>query len=89
MANIEHWTVEDREALVMVTLGAFDLPDRGELVRRITTSYVPRHQLAGAVKEVETLRAGISWARGMLTDGERPDKIDVFLGSVLDYRGGQ
>jgi hypothetical protein len=38
MSNIEHWTAEDREALVMTTLGgASELPVH-ELVRRITKS---------------------------------------------------
>lgn len=39
----------------------------------------------GAVdpSEVERLRAGISWARGMCTDGLQLVNIDSFLGGVL------
>lgn len=38
----------------------------------------------GPCTEVEKLRAGISWARGMCSDEEPHGRIDHFLGCVLD-----
>ena len=35
------------------------------------------------VAEVDRLRAGISWARGMLTDTEPHENVDAFLGRLL------
>lgn len=45
-----------------------------------------RHLPRGAVdaSELDRLRAGVSWARGMLTDTEPPEKVDAFLGRLLD-----
>lgn len=34
-------------------------------------------------REIAGLRAGISWARGMCTDGDPHERIDHFLGCVL------
>ena len=34
--------------------------------------------------ERDRLRAGISWARGMCSDGEPVEKIDAYLGELLD-----
>lgn len=36
--------------------------------------------------EIERLRAGVSWARGMCTDESSLVGIDVFLGRLLDPR---
>jgi hypothetical protein len=33
--------------------------------------------------EVDRLRAGIQWARGLCSDGEPHEKIDAFLGGLL------
>jgi hypothetical protein len=37
-----------------------------------------------ASEEVERLRAGISWVRGMCTDGEPLEAIDAKLGEILN-----
>jgi hypothetical protein len=37
--------------------------------------------------EVTELRAGISWARGMCSDGRPPVEVDHFLGCVLKPEG--
>ena len=36
-----------------------------------------------ADEENERLRAGVSWARGMLTDTEPHEKVDAYLGGLL------
>lgn len=65
-----------------------------DLRDRISELVVDRDRLARAVKdwqahttdaheEAAELRAGISWARGMCTDGAPHERIDHFLGCVL------
>jgi hypothetical protein len=54
MNVLRHWTLEDREHLAVVALDAIE-HDRGELVRRITTSYVPARHYQGAVDALAEL----------------------------------
>jgi hypothetical protein len=61
MSLIARWTVEDREHLAVVTLGPFELPDRGELVRRITENYVPARHYRGAVSLTDEQWECVLW----------------------------
>lgn len=57
------------------------LPYIGDVVRAALSGH-PRG--AGDPSDVDRLRAGISWARGMCSDSEPHEQIDAFLGRLLD-----
>jgi hypothetical protein len=88
MNLLRHWTVEDREHLAVVTLGTFELPDRSELVRRITENYVPARHYRGAVASIEAI---ITHAR-LDRDERGIAEAERYIGlaqDALDRLGGQ
>jgi hypothetical protein len=90
MNVLRRWTVEDREHLAVVTLGAFELPDRGELVGRITENYVPARHLEGAVDALYAAHDFIGRVTGWKGDTrEERDELLAEIEKHLPDAGGQ
>jgi hypothetical protein len=67
-----------------VERGSFRPGDALACLERAKVDVDPTTDSGAVNPEVDRLRAGISWVRGMCTDGEPLEVIDAKLGEILN-----